>query len=83
MPKKMNYQNFFSDVMEWINACNNKVKTVGFNSNELWQWVSYSLAKLCEKYDNHSLAQAQSVMLWNWLNEAEDEFNVKKGVKVN
>jgi len=79
----MNYEAFFADVTSWINACNDKVKTVGFNSNELWQWASHSLAKLCEKYDNHSLSKAQSVMLWNWLNEAESEYNVKHQINVN
>jgi len=75
----MDYKQFFLDVVSWINECNNRVKEFGFNSSELWDWVSFTLAKLCEKYNNHDLAQAQSIMLWNWLENKKEEFNIKNG----
>lgn len=64
----MNFDEFFSDVSVWINVCNKKAKEFGMESSEFWTWVADTLARLCEKYDNHELALAQSHLLWDWLN---------------
>jgi len=64
----LNYNEFFHDVSVWINVCNQKsLELGGVKSTHFWVWVADSLGRLCEKYDNHALVQAQVKMLWDWL----------------
>lgn len=74
----MDYNQFFIDVTKWVAACNDKVRELGFYSSEFWIWVSLTLAKLCEKYNNDELAQKQAIMLWEWLEEKVNQSNDKE-----
>lgn len=74
----MNYDEFFSDIAKWVQVCNENVKRYGLHSNEFWSWVSYSLAKICERYNNHDLVITQSIMLWDWLEEKNNKVNFKE-----
>jgi len=63
----MDYKEFFNDVSIWVIACNERAEKFGLNSEKFWAWVADTIGRLCDKYDNHPLAVAQSQMLWDWL----------------
>lgn len=67
--KNMNYEQFFNDVKSWINECNTQAVTLGFLTDEFWNWAVKSLSNLTGKYNNEKLAMKQADMLLSWLED--------------
>lgn len=65
----MDYQNFFNEVVEWINQCNQMAMKHGMNSNEFWNWVTSSTGEMGTKYQNNELVIRQMVMLYEWIED--------------
>jgi len=63
----MDLNQFYSDVINWINECNTRAVNQGMDSDEFWQWVMKSIGTLSNKYNNDDLAVMQFVMLVEWL----------------
>lgn len=62
----MNLNEFYNDVVNWINECNRQAVNLGMESESFWNWVMFSIGELSNKYNNE-LATMQLVMLVEWL----------------
>jgi hypothetical protein len=69
----MDYKIFFDDVLSWINECNGQAQKLGFFEQDFWDWAVETLNELCEKYHQDKLAQAQTAMLLDWLEDTWKE----------
>lgn len=65
----MNYEEFFEDIKKWINECNEQAQKLGFFEQKFWDWAVESLSQICVKYHQDKLAQAQTKMLLDWLDQ--------------
>lgn len=65
---KINYIDFFeTEVPNWMRESNQKMSELGFRSLAYWQWVSNSMAAICEKYENDALVNLQFQIIYEWL----------------
>ncbi|MDR2976876.1 MAG: hypothetical protein LBV19_06145 [Streptococcaceae bacterium] len=69
----MNYDEFFKDIISWIYDCNTQAQKLGFFNQEFWDWAVQSLTEICVKYNQDKLAQAQTAMLLDWLEQTRQE----------
>lgn len=65
----MDYQQFYNEIVEWINEANKKASQYGLESSDFWTWVTRSEGEMCEKYNNNPLVIKQMIMLHDWLTE--------------
>jgi hypothetical protein len=65
----MDYQKFYSEVVDWINQCNQMAMKHGMNSNEFWNWVTSTTGEIGSRYQNNELVIRQMVMLYEWLED--------------
>ena len=64
----MNYIEFFEkEVPNWMRASNQKMQEVGFNTQEYWNWVVWSMAEISKKYNNDQLVMDQMELILAWL----------------
>lgn len=66
----MDYQQFYNEVVAWINEANQQASQHGLSSEVFWQWVTDSTAAMCNRYNNNQLVVKQMMMLSRWLEEA-------------
>jgi hypothetical protein len=75
----MDYKSFYGEIADWIMQVNQVAVQHGMDSTEFWTWVSSSMGKIANKYNNNKLVQIQMVMLFSWLEDVYAE--TKKKVK--
>lgn len=75
----MDYKSFYGEIADWIMQVNQVAVQHGMDSTEFWTWVSSSMGKIANKYNNNKLVQIQMVMLFSWLEDVYTE--TKKKVK--
>ena len=63
----MDYKSFYAEIADWIIQVNQVAVQHGMDSTEFWTWVSSSMGKIANKYNNNKLVQIQMVMLFSWL----------------
>lgn len=71
----MDYDVFFDEVKAWIKQCNVNAVEKGMHSVEFWEWVSMSIADICDRYQNDELVKRQMLMLYQWLNDLYSNMN--------
>lgn len=65
----MNYDQAFADIKKWIEQNNMMASKVKFGSDQYWNWVVTSSAKLCDYYHNNPIINNIMLGLWNYLLE--------------
>lgn len=65
----MDYQKFYSEIVEWIMQVNQKAVQLGMESPEFWSWVMTSVGEFEVRYDKNKLVIKQMVMMVEWLEE--------------
>jgi len=73
----MDYKAFYTEVADWIMQVNQIAVQHGMDSDEFWNWVSSSMGKIANKYNNNKLVQKQMVMLFSWLEDVYAETKSK------
>ena len=66
----MDYDLFFQDVATWIKQSNHNQLSMGFGSDQFWDWVTTTSGELCNKYNNAPLVIKQFDMLVSHLEGA-------------
>lgn len=66
---ELDYQKFFNEVVEWINQCNQMAMQHGMDSDTFWNWVTYSIGEISNRYQNNQLVMNQMVMLFHWIED--------------
>ena len=69
----MDYKSFYAEIADWIMQVNQVAVQHGMDSTEFWTWVSSSMGKIANKYNNNKLVQIQMVMLFSWLEDVYTE----------
>lgn len=65
----MDINQFYDEIKEWINQCNQYAVQYGMHTSEFWTWAMDSTASICEKYNNNELVKRQMIMLHDWLTD--------------
>lgn len=73
----MDYKSFYAEIADWIMQVNHVAVQHGMDSTEFWTWVSSSMGKIANKYNNNKLVQIQMVMLFSWLEDVYTETKKK------
>lgn len=73
----MDYKSFYAEIADWIMQVNQVAVQHGMDSTEFWTWVSSSMGKIANKYNNNKLVQIQMVMLFSWLEDVYVETKKK------
>lgn len=71
----MDYNVFYAEIADWINQANKMAMKHGITSEQFWDWVSDSVAYMCNKYDNNQLVIKQMKMLASWLDDVYENKN--------
>jgi len=74
----MDYQAFFSDVVNWIGQTNQAAAKYGMEHEQFWLWVVESSGALTKKYQDNKLVIRQMIMLIEWLEEIYESRKIKK-----
>lgn len=69
----MDYKSFYAEIADWIMQVNQAAVQHGMDSTEFWNWVSSSMGKIANKYENNKLVKKQMVMLFSWLEDVYAE----------
>lgn len=72
----MDYQQFYNEIVQWINQVNQKASQFGMENSEFWNWVMKSVTDFEIRYNKNKLVIKQMVMLVQWL---EDIYYENKG----
>jgi len=73
----MDYKAFYAEIADWIMQVNQVAVQHSMDSTEFWNWVSSSMGKIANKYENNKLVQIQMVMLFSWLEDVYAETKSK------
>lgn len=73
----MDYKSFYGEIADWIMQVNQVAVQHGMDSTEFWTWVTSSMGKIANKYNNNKLVQIQMVMLFSWLEDVYAETKKK------
>lgn len=65
----MDYQKFYSEIVEWIMQVNQKAVQLGMESPEFWSWIMTSIGEFEVRYEKNKLVIKQMVMMVEWLEE--------------
>lgn len=65
----MDYQKFYSEIVEWIMQVNQKAVQLGMESPEFWSWIMTSVGEFEVRYEKNKLVIKQMVMMVEWLEE--------------
>jgi len=74
----MDYKAFYAEIADWIMQVNQVAVQHSMDSTEFWNWVSSSMGKIANKYENNKLVQIQMVMLFSWLEDVYAETKSKE-----
>ncbi len=74
----MDWEKFFKDVMNWMNAANIMLKNYPIDSAEYWKWVIDTTGRIEKRYNAHSLVVGIMVAIIRYQDEIAQSVIAKK-----
>ncbi len=75
----MDWEKFFKDVMNWMNAANIMLKNYPIDSAEYWKWVIDTTGRIEKRYNAHHLVVGIMVAIIRYQDEiAQSVINKKE-----
>ncbi len=65
----MDWEKFFKDVMNWMNAANIMLKNYPIDSAEYWKWVIDTTGRIEKRYNAHPLVVGIMVAIIRYQDE--------------
>ena len=74
----MDWEKFFKDVMNWMNAANIMLKNYPIDSAEYWKWVIDTTGRIEKRYNAHPLVVGIMVAIIRYQDEIAQSVIAKK-----
>ena len=74
----MDWEKFFKDVMNWMNAANIMLKNYPIDSAEYWKWVIDTTGSIEKRYKAHPLVVGIMVAIIRYQDEIAQSVIAKK-----
>ncbi len=74
----MDWEKFFKDVMNWMNAANIMLKNYPIDSAEYWKWVIDTTGRIEKRYNAHPLVVGIMVAIIRYQDEIAQSVISKK-----
>ena len=74
----MDWEKFFKDVMNWMNAANIMLKNYPIDSAEYWKWVIDTTGRIEQRYNAHPLVVGIMVAIIRYQDEIAQSVIAKK-----
>lgn len=74
----MDWEKFFKDVMNWMNAANIMLKNYPIDSAEYWKWVIDTTGRIEKRYNAHLLVVGIMVAIIRYQDEIAQSVIAKK-----
>ena len=74
----MDWEKFFKDVMNWMNAANIMLKNYPIDSAEYWKWVIDTTGRSEKRYNAHPLVVGIMVAIIRYQDEIAQSVIAKK-----
>ncbi len=74
----MDWEKFFKDVVNWMNAANIMLKNYPIDSAEYWKWVIDTTGRIEKRYDGHPLVVGIMVAIIRYQDEIAQDMIAKK-----